>query len=247
EVNSIYKNKNNEFIVNTANGDFLCKKIILCVGRSGWRWATNLYKNLGLSVDDSKISIGIRVEVPAQYMKQMNKSHCSFISSDMEIGPFSWNGTIIPEDHADVVISSFRSNENRWKTDKVSFSMIKYLSSKDNNGTYQTDRLAKLAFLLSNDRVGKERIYSIKNSELLLIPEYNWIVEAVNNLHSIIPSIKNKGYFHIPDILPMAAKIPLKSNLESEELDGLFVCGESAGFKGLMASAISGIIAANNI
>lgn len=245
EVHQILK-KNNAFEVTSSNGDYICKKIVLCVGRSGWRWANDLYKSFGLSMEDNTAKFGIRIECAAQYMKDFNKSHCSFIRNDLEIGPLNWNGTIIPEDHADLVISAFRSNEDRWKSDKVSFSLIGNRPFKD-KGVYETERLGKLAFLLFNDRIGREKIKTLirGKSPLSQLPEYNWLTEVILELEQLFPSIISRGYFHSPTISPTAAKIQLSNNLEAD-LDGLFVAGESAGFIGIGAAAISGVIALDN-
>jgi uncharacterized FAD-dependent dehydrogenase len=246
--NEVYKisKKKNTFTIITANNEITCKKLILCVGRSGWRWSTNLYKELGITTNDDIARYGIRAEMSAQYMKDFNKSHCSLHKDDLDIGPFSWNGSVIPEDHADVVISSFRSNEDRWKSDKVSFSII---GSKKFPGTgvYQTDRLAKLAFLLFEDRVNKEKIkLLLKNdSQLSLLPEYLWIKDTIIELEKIIPNLSTRGYFYAPTILPLASKINLASNLESDII-GMYVCGESGGFSGIFQAAVTGIIAADS-
>jgi len=242
EVHQILK-KNGHFEVTSSNGDYICKKIVLCVGRSGWRWVNDLYKSFGLHVDDNLAHFGIRIECASQYMKEFNKSHCSFVREDLEIGPLNWNGTIIPEDHADLVISAFRSNEGRWKTDKVSFSMIGHRPF-DGNGVYETERLGKLAFLLFNDRIGREKIKTLVKgkSPLSQLPEYNWLVDSVLELEQLFPSIVTRGYFHSPTILPMAAPIQLSNNLETD-LEGLYAAGESAGFTGIAAAAISGVIA----
>lgn len=245
EVHKIIKKKN-AFHITTASGDFICKNLILCVGRAGWRWATTLYKELGITVNDDIARYGVRVEISAQHMKEFNKSHCSFYRDDLEVGPLSWNGTVIPEDHADLVISAFRSNEERWKSDKVSFSVLSPRSFPE-NGSYQADRLGKLAFLLFNDRVSKERIKTLikEDSQLNLLPEYSWLKDALGELDTLIPNLLNRGYFHVPDILPMASQINLGSNLESE-VEGLYVCGESANIKGLLSAAITGCIAADS-
>jgi len=242
EVYTVAKQKRH-FIVGTAEGDYWCKKLVLCVGRSGWRWVTKLYKNLGLSVNDNIAKYGIRVEIPTQYLKEYNKSHCSLIRDDLSIGPFCWNGTVIPEDHADLAISAFRSNEDRWKSDKASFKIIGNRVFKD-QGVYETDRLGKLAFLLFNDRIGRERVKNLVKSKSLLsqVPEYNWLTETITELETFIPNIISRGYFHVPTISPMASPIRLGSNLETE-MDGMFVAGESAGFSGIASAAISGIIA----
>lgn len=245
EVHKITKKKN-MFIITTAAGEFHCKSIILSVGRSGWRWATALYKELGITVNDDVAKYGVRIEMSAQHLKEFNKSHCTLIREDLEIGPFSWNGTVIPEDHADLVISAFRSNEERWKSDKVSFSLLSSQHFKD-TGVYQADRLGKLAFLLFNDRVSRERVKAVvKNtSQLCLLPEYAWLGKTLTELEPLIPNLQTRGYFHIPNILPMASQIALGTNLESE-IDGMFVSGESAGIKGIAAAAITGTVAADS-
>lgn len=246
EVYRISKKKNN-FVVNTEKGDFTCKKLILCVGRSGWRWANKLYKDLGILVSDDYATFGARIEIAGQYLKELNKSHCTLTRQGLELGPFSWAGTIIPEDHYDLVISGFRSNEERWKTAKVSFSLLASKYYKD-QGIFQTDRLGKLAFLLANDRVGKERIKDFLRgkSELCLIPEYTWMKEMFEELDGIFPNLINKGFFHTPNILPLASKINLASDLESE-VEGLYICGESGGFRGLLSSSITGAICADSV
>lgn len=245
EVHKITKKKN-MFIIATAAGEFQCKSIILSVGRSGWRWATALYKELGITVNDDVAKYGVRVEMSAQHLKEFNKSHCTLLREDLEIGPFSWNGTVIPEDHADLVISAFRSNEERWKSDKVSFSLLSSQHFKD-TGVYQADRLGKLAFLLFNDRVSREKVKAIvKNaSQLCLLPEYAWLGKTLTELEVLIPNLQTRGYFHIPNILPMASQIALGTNLESE-IDGMFVSGESAGLRGILAAALSGCVTADS-
>jgi uncharacterized FAD-dependent dehydrogenase len=249
EVFQILK-KEDYFLVTTQKGDFMCRKVLISVGRSGWRWVTDLYKSFGLlnSENDSYAKYGIRVEIPKQHMKEFNKSHCSFIRDDLEIGPLSWNGAIIPEDHADVAISAFRSNEGRWQKlgkNKVSFNLIgnRYFPGK---GVFETERLGKLAFIMCDDRIGREKIKLIMNKESKLskLPEYDWLIETIKELEELFPFIITKGYYHAPTILPMAPSILLGVNLESE-LDGVFAAGESAGFKGIMSAAISGVIAAD--
>lgn len=248
--NEIYKilKKKGYFQITSANGEYLCKKVILCVGRSGWRWVNKLYKELGLSQHDDYAVFGARIEMPAQYLKEFNKSHCTLIRKDnLEIGPFSWFGTVIPEDHADLVISNFRSNEDRWKSDKVSFSVLSSRFFKD-AGCYQADRLGKLAFLLFNDRVSKERIkiFMKGESQLCYLSEYNWLKQTLEELDSIIPNLLNKGYLYLPNILPIASQVKLSTNLESD-IEGLFIAGESAGIRGIASAAIMGSIVADSI
>lgn len=245
EVKSIYKQKN-VFVIVTENAEYRCKKIILAVGRSGWRWAKEIYSNFGIIENNDYAKFGIRIETNSPNMKEFNKSNCTLLKeNEIEIGPLSWYGTIIPEDHVDVAISSFRSNENRWKSDKVSFNLIGNIPFVE-NGFEQTDRISKLTFVLSNDRIIKERISTIVSgkSKISIIPEYDWLKKVVEQLDEAIPDIVDKAYFHVPTISPMAPKVLLGTNLESE-VQGMFIAGESMGVQGIYAAGISGIICAD--
>jgi thioredoxin reductase len=247
EVMRIVKQKN-VFVISTEEQEFRCKKLIIAVGRSGWRWASALYTSFGI-VDNNDIArFGIRVEASSSVMKDFNKSNCTLTKgSDLEIGPLSWYGTVIPEDHVDVAISAFRSNENRWKTDKVSFNLI---GNRPFPGTgfEQTHRIGGLTFVLANDRIIKERVSSILTgkSRISIIPEYDWLKDVINELGTFIPELTTKAYFHVPTIVPMAPKINIGDNLETE-IDGMFVAGESAGVHGILSAGIMGIAAADAV
>jgi hypothetical protein len=246
EVLRIVKQKN-VFVISTEEQEFRCKKIIIAVGRSGWRWAKELYSSFGIVDNNDIAKFGIRVEASSSVMKDFNKSNCTLTKPELEIGPLSWYGTVIPEDHLDVAISAFRSNENRWKTDKVSFNLIGNRQFPD-AGFEQTDRIGKLAFVLANDRIIKERISTILTgkSRMSIIPEYDWLKSAVDELSFIVPEIATKAYFHVPTIIPSAPKINIGDNLETE-VDGMFVVGESAGVHGILAAGLMGIAAADSV
>ena len=77
------------------------------------------------------------------------------------------------------------------------------------------------------------------------MPEFNWLGDALTELNNVMPKLCEKGFFHVPDISPMAAQVRLGTNLESE-IDGMFVAGESAGIKGIAAAAIMGTVAADS-
>lgn len=244
EVFSINK-KHNIFHVTTVQGDFHARKLIFAAGRTGWRWVNKIYKELGVLTNDSIATYGIKIEMPAQYLKELNSSHCSLYRDDLMLGPFSWDGSMIQEDHADLTIASFRSNEARWKTDKVFFSLISRLPVKNDDGCYQTDRLGKLSFLLFGDRVGREKVKTLQsgNSQLNLIPEYNWLQKSITETAKLIPQLITRGYYHAPDIYTSTLNINIGKNMNTD-IEGMFVAGESAGIQGIAAAAITGILAA---
>lgn len=246
EVLNITKEKNS-FIINASGKTIECKRIIVCTGRSGWRWTKNLYDSFGIIENNDTAKFGIRIEASSSVMKDFNKSNCSIFKSDLDIGPLCWNGTVIPEDHIDLAVSSFRSNENRWKSDKVSFNLIGHREFKG-SGFEQTNRIGQLTFVLANERIIKERISLIhsKKSKISIIPEYDWLSDAINDISLFMPDIAAKGYFHIPTILPLIPKIKLGNNLLTE-VDGMYCAGEASGIVGILAAALTGIISADSV
>lgn len=223
------------------------QNVLLCIGRRGWRQSVQLLKSLGVEFDDSNCKIGIKAELPIQSLKDFNKSHCSLLRDDLEIGPFCWGGSIIPEDHIDLVITSYRSNEDRWKTDKVSFSILKKIKF-DTDATKKADRLAQLAFILANDRVTRERIKPIMNNDysLNVLEEFSFLKETIKEVSLLIPDLISKGYYHIPTVYAVPPKVPVDKNLMTN-IEGLYVAGESLGITGIMAAAMSGTLAVDGV
>ena len=220
---------------------------MIAVGRSGWRWAGKIFKKFGIIENNDYSKFGIKIEMSANNLKDFNKANCTISNENLELGPFSWSGTVIPEDHLDMAISSFRSNESRWETDKVSFDLIGNRYFKD-NGYQQTDRIANLTFILTNERISKEKISTFLNdkSKISIMKEYDWLKEEINNISTFVPDLINKAYFHVPTLITLPPQINIGTNLETE-VDGLYVAGESAGMQGIMAASLMGVIAAESV
>ncbi len=246
EVFNVLKHKNH-FTIITAAGDFQCKKVLMSVGRGGWRWVSNLFNKFGIIDNNDIAKFGIRIEIPATYMKDFNQSNCTLQHNLVEIGPLSNVGTVVPEDHIDLAITAFRSNENRWISDKVSFNVMAEKYFPD-NGYQQAERLGKLAFILGNDRVMKERLTTLMNkkSKLSDLKEYNWLIQELEEMNEVMPELLNKGSFYAPTISTMPAKIKLKNTFESE-VSNMFVVGESANIPGILGAMVSGVISADAI
>ncbi len=244
EVYKVFKHKTH-FSIITAAGDLQGKKVLLSVGRGGWRWASELFAGFGIIEQNDIAKFGIRIEMPATYMKDFNQSHCTLTHGLFEAGPLSHKGTVIPQDHIDFASTSFRSNETRWESDKVSFDLLKTNSYPD-NGYQQTERLAKLSFILGNDRVMKEKLLTFmsKKSKLSVLPEFEPFLAELEQLNEAIPELINRASFYAPCISMLPPQIALKPNFMSAVKD-LFVVGESAGIPGLLGAMTSGIIAAD--
>lgn len=246
EIFKISKNKN-IFTVHTYYGDYNCKKIIVATGRSGWRWAHNLYKQFGIVKENNTAKFGVRIEADASCFKDWNGSNCSMKNKDIELGPLSWNGTVIPEDHLDFATSAFRSNEGRWESEKVSFNLIGNRFF-EGNGIEQMDRLGQLTFILTNDRVIKEKVSTVLSNKscLSIIPEYNWVGDAVRKVGEFMPDVLTKAYFHVPTIFSSVSKIHLNKDLSTNH-EGIYSAGEAAGTHGLLSAMLTGTIVADTV
>ncbi len=247
EIKSIRKIPSGKFILETENGTFSSKKLILSVGRSGWRFAKTILNNFGIIENDDFAKFGFMAEVPVSGNKDWNNCHCSLLKENITIGPISWGGTVIPEDHVDLVISSWRSNEDRWASEKAAFS-VRITQKFNKAGSFQTERLGKLAFVLSDNRVGKIKVSEYINGhhDLALVPEYNWLKGCMSEINNIFPNFLNKGYINVPDISLVVPKIKIKKNLSTELVEGLYLAGETAGIQGLISACLSGYIAGDS-
>lgn len=246
EVTKVLKHKN-YFSIITSEGDFQCKKILVSVGRGGWRWVSELFSGFGIIENNDTAKFGIRIEMPSTYMKDFNQSNCTLMHNLVEVGPLSWEGSVIPEDHLDLAITSFRSNEKRWHSDKVSFNVLAEKYYQD-NGYQQVDRIGKLTFILANDRIMREKVSTLMNkrSKISVIPEYGFLLQELEELNEVIPDLINRGSFYAPTLSPMAPSIKLDKNFQSV-VDNMYVAGESGGIPGILGAAASGAIAAEGM
>ena len=245
EIFNITK-KNKRFIIETENDVVYANKVIFALGRSGWRFSHKMFEQFGIVRSNTAINYGFVGELSTACVRDWNESHCSLYKQDLKIGPLSFKGSIIQEDHDEFVICGWRSNEERWRSDKLAFSVL--VKSNVENASEQTERLAKLAYVIMEDRVGKVRVKEFLQlkGDLTLVPEYKNLVNAIHSANEVFPKFLEKGYVSFPNIITNLKDIHLDRNFKTK-INGLYVCGESAGLSGLLAAAVSGNVAATAI
>lgn len=246
EVNSIVPQDGGFFITSDKLRVFV-KKVVIAVGRSGWRWVEEVCNNLNIEREDSYYEYGIKIEGPKELFHNLNEASISLNKDNFNIGPINWNGSVILEDHLNFALASFRSNENRWHSDRVNFNLI--LKEKSENGFKKTERLSELLFILSQDRVVKDKLSSLlytKKHKLHTFNEMTQFNGIVENLNNLIPGLIDKSHFHAPICYPMATKVKLDSKFCSS-INNMYFIGESAHMRGLLAAAISGSMVAHSL
>ena len=182
DIIEIHKTGKTFTLLTHEDKEIECKKLLLAVGRSGWRWAVDTFDCLNIKYANGGGFFGVRAELPDIFMHEFNKSNCTLKSKDIMVGPFCWNGTVIPEDHIDMVISAYRGNESRWETNKVSFNIL--IERPFDDATQEIDRIGQLTWILANDRVFKERVIDHLDAKEqdIYYGEYDWLPRHSKNI-----------------------------------------------------------------
>lgn len=74
-----FENKEDVFIVTLRdNKKLLCKKLVLAMGRQGAKWLRDNIVNMGIKFNDPISSMGLRFEMPKEYLLKLGKEHPDF-------------------------------------------------------------------------------------------------------------------------------------------------------------------------
>lgn len=71
EVLSFRREKGGIISLKTKRGEFKTKKLLLAPGRAGNSWLTGELKSLGVDLEQKAIEVGVRIEVPAEVLKEI--------------------------------------------------------------------------------------------------------------------------------------------------------------------------------
>jgi len=68
----VTQNSDGTFYVKTNKGDeYQCKELVLATGRSGSKWISNICKQMKIGLEQNRVDIGVRVELPAEIFKHI--------------------------------------------------------------------------------------------------------------------------------------------------------------------------------
>jgi len=247
------------FELQTQYDTYFAKKIVFATGRANWKWTHKKLSEFGLIKSETSFKCGIKVEVKEDCLGQLNKSVFSMKKGNVSIGPFMWNGTMVPEDQLDFVLANFRSNEGRWQSDKVIFDVLGEF--ENTSASLELSRIASLTSILANERVIKENMRTLMSGKSKLsildgkkvkhkgitydVFDYGvskrggWLTDAITDLSKVFPNIVPNSKIYIPCVLPYGTyKLDIGKNMELSE--DVFVIGESTGVSGIMQAAITG-------
>ncbi len=58
-------------ITTNKGGEYHCKDLVLATGRSGSKWVSHVCEKLGITLEQNRVDIGVRVELPAEIFKHI--------------------------------------------------------------------------------------------------------------------------------------------------------------------------------
>ena len=147
------------YSVKTADGEYICKKCIISVGRSGSKWMETVCKHLDIPTKSNRVDIGVRVELPAEVFSHLtDELYESKIVYRTEkygdkVRTFCMNpkGSVVNENTNGIITVNGHSYEDPARqTENTNFALLvaKHFSEpfKDSNGYGES--IARLSNML---------------------------------------------------------------------------------------------------
>ncbi len=148
------------FTVTLKDGkDFLCKKCVVSVGRSGSKWMQTVCDNMEIGTKSNRVDIGVRVELPAEIFSDLTdelyESKIVYRTEKFEdrVRTFCMNphGIVVNENtHGIVTVNGHSFEDPSMKTENTNFALLvsKHFSEpfKDSNGYGES--IARLSNML---------------------------------------------------------------------------------------------------
>lgn len=71
-VTDVERREDGTFVIKTNKGDeFECNELVLATGRSGSKWVSQVCEQQGVKLEQNRVDIGVRVELPAEIFKHI--------------------------------------------------------------------------------------------------------------------------------------------------------------------------------
>lgn len=198
-------NSNTHFVytinnVNKVKTVIKTKNVILAPGRSGNKWLKSVAENLNIETSNNKVDIGVRVEMPAKYIKPITdatydmKLSCTDEKTGNKVRTFCTNPNgYVSEEHydGDLAVVNGHSFADK-KSDNTNFALLVTLNDVSLDSDY-TRSIVKLANKVSQGNI-------IKQNFIEFLQGYQYLTEDTKG--SIKPTLNTAINGNLTNILP---------------------------------------------
>lgn len=247
-ISDIVKEKDH-YVVKCGDFETRGRKVILAMGRSGYRWISKLSIAKELPVQEQPyFEMGHRIEFPYRIWQNFAGAveNVSFSFNDFRTSIISRHSSIETEESDYLKIANGR-NCKAGKKMAANFSLLKKFYSKQ---PYQdVYRLAEIANILCDGQLVRESFTKTMTGTGVLapIPEFAAMVPGLEKVAEMIPGIGIKGVVYTPEVRLNLMKYELTPHMETK-LDGLYIAGDMSGqTSSFLQAATTGVIAARDV
>lgn len=240
------------FSIQTEETTYKAKKCILALGRGGASWLLENHPNLEVSHTQDYFDFGVRLEFPAQAIKEFTDKNPNFrLKYQTQNGLFKTSVPILYGTVETEEIGSIRSSNARsWGASKGHYATIsvmnRFVSSKAFQDVY---RLSEIVNVISDELLLKDSLNKILKNENMIgeLKEFVNVIQGVKELSRLFPDIHKKCTIYGPEARLNALKFKVTPFMETT-LKGLYIVGDMSGHTGsFVQAACSGLAAANGI
>ncbi len=157
-VLSVSANENG-YQIHCKDADYLCKKCIISVGRSGSKWMERVCMDMGIATKSNRVDLGVRVELPAEIFSHLTDElyESKIVYRTPKYGDlvrtFCMNpkGSVVSENTNDIITVNGHSYEDPAKqTENTNFALLvaKHFSEPFHDSNGYGESIARLSNML---------------------------------------------------------------------------------------------------
>jgi hypothetical protein len=236
------------FVINTNEGAFCARAVLLGLGRGGTKWLQNSESSFHPTFTDDEYEFGVRLEFPSTIIDDCFEkgSSIKLAFDEFRTSIPVVQGTIETEEVNHVKISNGRQcSGTRNNLCSISFlKKFKHPAAHD-----QVYRISEIVNILCDGQLMREPASRLLagNSAVSSLEEFKQLKVGLEKFFKTFPELITKTSVYGPEARLNAAKFNLTSSFETE-FPNLYIIGDMSGKTSSFAqAACSGLLAAQNL
>jgi hypothetical protein len=234
------------FVLHTRRGRLFSRRCLLATGSHSFGWIRNACAPLGLRLEPPQARLGVRVEVPSRLLRAFLR-----VMGDLRL--VGEGGVLLDDLRVDSqvgdredggLLSAFAHTPPGKTSERASF-MVGVDFGTD---SAEAIRLMKIANILSNDRIRRERAMDFVHGRSVLehLARFDPVRKALLDLDGMIPSLLCCATAHIPEA-KIGGALPTDGNMRTV-FSGLYGAGECvSGMDGLLDAMVSAMVSVRSV